>query len=351
MEKNWIDKPKKPFFSEIEEMIKEIKKLGFAGHIIVIEDLNSPKAEAALEYIEYRQLVKDDFKRKLSKRQLKNLKNKIFSENAKTKTKKEAIVKLAQDGTKESLEILKDFQKKANPYLKIWINFAISECHSLLKSKKSEKPVIVINRISKKRRSDYFKFCDRWCKRCSLKNKCPLYRKIILNEINCLVKDKEKYNFNLFFEDKIESLGFLNLLKVKKKDLLLKNTVDKFCRRIKNFLEKIFSEFFQDPENFFDSELALEELNWHSLVFEVNFYVVFFKLIKEKKLDKISAKICLKSLKVCQKALEEISRKCPGYIKWSKNLSIFADSLLEKLETKFSNLDKIKIIFHTHYDV
>jgi len=351
---DWIEKLKKNFSSQkINKIIKQMEKSGFCGHIIAIEDINSLEAEAAMEYIEYHQyLIRHSPRKKTSNREIENLKNRILSNQTKIKAKKETIVKLSQIGTKKSLEILRNYQRKADPYLKIWINLAINECKTLLKSKYSKKPTIIIDRITQKEKRKPYRICDRWCERCNQKNNCSFYQKVIFNKINSIIQQRELNNFEIFFGDKFKNLRHLNhLSRIGEGELSLKNTVEIFYENIRRLLEKSFSEFIQSPENFYDSELALRELAWYSLVFKINFYIVFTNLVQKEQLDKASAKIALKSLKVCQKALEEISVKCPGYMMWAKNLAIFASLLLEKIETRLPKLDKMKIIFHSYYDV
>ncbi|MBL7141810.1 hypothetical protein ISS21_01795 [Patescibacteria group bacterium] len=230
-----------------------------------------------------------------------------------------------------------------------------------------------------------FNFCDRWCNRCDLADKCQVFQDILVHRLKHIVKGEDPDSPAVIFADMKKV--FARLANIIKKDLekqglnskevkikLVKSSFGNepnpedfplwrlghsFMLDVHLLLENIF---FEEDDELMETLVKLkkqtEELNWYHAFFEAKLYrALVGQWVLEKEKDKalkkigqedvnVSAKLAFHSLSSCQKALEEFSQNCRGYMSWAKDLSILAKSILEKIETRFPRLHQTKIIFH-----
>ncbi|MDD4995916.1 MAG: hypothetical protein PHW15_00355 [Patescibacteria group bacterium] len=233
-----------------------------------------------------------------------------------------------------------------------------------------------------------FNFCDRWCERCSLTDNCQIFKQAFNDRLKHIFQGEDPDDPAVVFSDIKKT--FSRLIKTIKDDIkkqgidskkvkikiiktglnqnpqpesfILWRTAHRLVLQISNLLNNVFSEEneeFQEISRQFKNEF--EELNWYYVFFEGKLYQALavewsFKKEKNKILKKFykqeidtAAELSFRALKSCQKILEKISPHLPGYISWSKDLSISAGLILEKIETKFPNCHQKKIIFHSQY--
>ena len=230
-----------------------------------------------------------------------------------------------------------------------------------------------------------FNFCDRWCGRCDLVDQCQAFKDVFTHRLKHVVKGEDPDSPDVIFADMRKT--FNRLVRTIKKDIKERGLNPKEVKiklinpglnkgpRLENFplwslghgfmisvnslLENIFSDADDESLEVLDSlKKEIEELTWYHTFFEARLYhalVIQSVLKKEKdrvfkkmgqKDMNISAKLAFCSLLSCQKALEKLSKNYLGYMGWSKDLSISAKSILEKIETKFSGCHRTKVIFH-----
>lgn len=230
-----------------------------------------------------------------------------------------------------------------------------------------------------------FNFCDRWCERCHLQDQCQIFQYAFSNHLEHIIRGEDSNDPAIIMADMKKT--FNHLLKVIKKDFekygvdsqrlkikiikpgfnqwsmpgnfVLCRMGHKFTFQVRSLLRNIFSEQDEESQEIFTKlKKRVEELNWYHTFFEAKLYQALsiqktfkneknkiFKQIQKQEMN-VSAKLCLCALKSCQIALEEFSQNCPGYMQWSKDLSILGRSILEKIETAFPDCEQKKIIFH-----
>lgn len=232
-----------------------------------------------------------------------------------------------------------------------------------------------------------FNYCDRWCERCDYKNGCEVYQEEFAARFSHIIKGENPDDPEVFFKDVKEKFKkikkFLekkigkegkNLKAVKKyadeeeylddkieliveKSHIHRETVI-FTEKTNFFLKKIYFEYEESADGFEGMEKAIEELNWYYTFSLVKLHRALISQMKSKSAkDKedaqfnfddanCSAKLAYASLFVCHRSLKKFSQECLGFTKWARDLSFLSRSLLEKVETKFPQMNRAKIIFH-----
>lgn len=229
-----------------------------------------------------------------------------------------------------------------------------------------------------------FNFCDRWCERCSLTDNCQIFKQAFNDRLKHIFQGEDPDHPAVVFADIKKTLG--RLIKTIKDDIekqgldsrkvkvkIIKTglaqsprpetfplwrTSHNFVFKIDNLLKAIFSGEEESQEIFRQFKDEIEELSWYYVFFEGKLYQALaaewsFRKEKDEILRKfqkqemdIAAELSFQALRSCRKILEEVSRRCPGYMCWTKNLSISAGLILEKIETKFPVCHQKKVIFH-----
>lgn len=230
-----------------------------------------------------------------------------------------------------------------------------------------------------------FNFCDRWCERCNLVDQCQVFQHAFSHHLEHMVRGEDPNNPAIILADikktfhylvgtikrDIEKQGLdsrkvkIRLVKVglnrgpRPESFLLWRLGHNFMLQNRDLLQNIFSEEDEELKEIFTKhKKRIEELNWYHTFFENRLYQALsiqkalkkeksktFKQIQKQEMN-VSAKLCFHALQACQVALEELSQNCPGYMKWTGDLSILGKSILEKIETKFPDCHQKKIIFH-----
>lgn len=244
--------------------------------------------------------------------------------------------------------------------------------------------------MSKNNKKDIIKkypfiFCDQWCERCTLNENCLLFQKKFNQRIKHIFKGEDPDHPDIIFSDikenvyhlvksieketEKEKIGARELkirlvqagfeVKPNPKNFSLWQLGHQLKIEIKNLLEDLlFQEDIEIQEQLKKNQDLIEELNWYHNFFEKKLYQsliikelitkeknIQFKKTKEKEMNS-SAKLAIQSLKSCKKSLEQISLFYLGYVQWSKDLIIFAEVVLEKIENEFPDYSKIRTIFH-----
>jgi len=230
-----------------------------------------------------------------------------------------------------------------------------------------------------------FNFCDRWCERCNLVDQCQVFQHAFSHHLEHMARGENPNDPEIILADikktfhylvgtikkDIEKQG-LDSRKIKIKlintglnqgpspeSFVLWRLGHNFMLQNRDLLQNIFSEEDEEArEIFIKHKKRIEELNWYHVFFENKLYQALaiqkdlkkeksktFKQIQKQEMN-ISAKLCFHALQSCQIALEELSQDCPGYMKWTRDLSILGRSILEKIETEFPDCHQKKIIFH-----
>lgn len=230
-----------------------------------------------------------------------------------------------------------------------------------------------------------FIFCDRWCERCSLTDRCQIFQQAFNDRLKHVFRGEDPDDPTVIFADIKKTYG--RLIETIKKDIKdqgldLKKVRIKIIRtgfeqgprseefplwrlghgfvlRVRTLMDSILSEEDDElQESLAGLKKEIEELNWYHTFFENKLYQALiiqqsfkkekdgiFKKFQKQETD-VAAELSFQSLKVCQIILEGISRQCSGYSRWAEDLSIFARFVLEKIETEFPDSHKKKIIFH-----
>ena len=136
------------------ELIELMKGKGLNGSIMAVDDPDSEEGKAAVEYIEFHKKIPEDYYCNMPEKEIEWAKEILFSKKAGIKDKKRALIILAHTGRIDVYESLEKYEKNPDPELKIWLNMAIQECQSFLKSDILEKPVINIGKVTKVSRND-----------------------------------------------------------------------------------------------------------------------------------------------------------------------------------------------------
>ncbi|TSC95882.1 MAG: hypothetical protein Athens101410_328 [Parcubacteria group bacterium Athens1014_10] len=228
-----------------------------------------------------------------------------------------------------------------------------------------------------------FNFCDRWCERCIHKDRCKVYQREFAARFSHIAKGEDPDDPDIFLQDikkrfkRATKLLEKNLKKSKveskklKKETISQNKIEEkavnvslykeahiFTLKSSSFLKRIFIEYESSDEEIIDFKGAIEDYNWYYSFFLVKLHRAligqsYAGLVKDKdekefnlKDANCSAKLSYASLFVCHKSLKKLSQECLGFRKWAKELHILSKSLLEKIETKFPEMNQAKIIFH-----
>jgi len=135
---------------EMEELVAQMQQKGMKGSIMEVPDFDSEEGVAAREYIDYHPKVPA----MVPKYEIDNIKKSLLDKESSIEQKKQAIVILAHVGRVDILETLEEYAKNPNEELRIWINMALQECESFLKSDILDEPIMSIGRVSKVGRNE-----------------------------------------------------------------------------------------------------------------------------------------------------------------------------------------------------
>ena len=130
-----------------------MKEKGMKGSIMAVSDPDSEEARVAVEYIEYHKKLPKSYPH-VSEKEINWAKKTLFSPEAKLEEKKKSLIILAHLDRLDAYKTLEKYEARADPALKIWVNMAIQECQSFLKSDILEKPVISVSQVSKVGRNE-----------------------------------------------------------------------------------------------------------------------------------------------------------------------------------------------------
>jgi len=133
---------------DLYEVTEEFKQQGLMGQISMVEDIESPGAKAAIEYINFHKKVKD-VEKKIPADKCKKLIAEFLNKETPRSRQKYIIIRLAHQGTKLALNGLERINKSVSRELKFWTRMAIDECSTFLNAKGETEPPIQINRIDK----------------------------------------------------------------------------------------------------------------------------------------------------------------------------------------------------------
>lgn len=140
-----------------EEMISlmmALKKKGMGGSIMAIDDPNSEEGRTATEYIEYHKKIPESYYLNMPEEEIEWAREILLSKKSEIEDKKRALIILAHKGRPDVYKTLEEYEKNPDPELKIWLNLAIQECQSFLKSDIMDEPVVSINRVTKTGRNE-----------------------------------------------------------------------------------------------------------------------------------------------------------------------------------------------------
>lgn len=118
---------------EADEITEELKLNGLSAGAVLLGDENAGEEEVKVvtEYVEWHNRV-DDVEKKLTKREEKEIGERLLSKSISLSEIKNCILRLAHQGTEQSLKFLKDFKKEHSGQLKPWAKVAMKECQSFL---------------------------------------------------------------------------------------------------------------------------------------------------------------------------------------------------------------------------
>lgn len=133
----------------MEEDYKEIKEeLEIYGLNPEFGEMRAPKTKEEKSIYEYMKLhsVVPDVERKISKQELEEIKEKLFSQNADSDELKKILLILAHQGTKEAIEIIENYSKKAKKELRDFAKLSLEECEAHFKAG-PDKMAKIIHRV------------------------------------------------------------------------------------------------------------------------------------------------------------------------------------------------------------
>ena len=138
---------------DFSQLITAMQAKGLNGSIMTVDDPNSEEGKTAQEYIDYHQKLPKTFPM-ISEKEITGAKKTLLSKQTNIENKKKALIILAHTGQLDAYKTLEIYEKKPDPELKIWINMAIQECETFLKSDLTNKSIIDISKITKIGRND-----------------------------------------------------------------------------------------------------------------------------------------------------------------------------------------------------
>jgi len=140
-----------------EEMISlmmALKEKGMGGSIMAVDDPNNEEGRTATEYIEYHKKIPESYYLNMPEEEIEWAREILLSKKSEIEDKKRALIILAHKGRPDVYKTLEEYEKNPDPELKIWLNLAIQECQSFLKSDIMDEPVLAINRVTKTGRNE-----------------------------------------------------------------------------------------------------------------------------------------------------------------------------------------------------
>lgn len=132
--------------AEFKALLSEMEAKGLRGTVMAVpEGPESEEGQAAREYIAYHEKVPHAWR--LS--EIEGFKATLLNPESSLEQKKQAMVILAHIGRPDVLQTLEEYARQPDEELRIWINMALQECESFLKSDILDEPVMSVGRVSK----------------------------------------------------------------------------------------------------------------------------------------------------------------------------------------------------------
>ena len=116
-----------------EEIKRELELAGLNPQIVEYQPPKTKKQRVVKEYMEFHFKV-EDVERKISGEEFQELKGKLLNPKTEEDIKKSLLI-LAHQGTKETIELLEEYLKKAQGELLDWTKLALEECKMFSKAK------------------------------------------------------------------------------------------------------------------------------------------------------------------------------------------------------------------------
>ena len=145
---------KKGFFSEDDfgELLYILQKRKMKGAILSAVTNEEERIKAS-EYLSYHDKLPKTYP-VISEEVISWAKEILLKKDAGLEDKKVALITLAHVGRLDVYQALENYAKKPNKELKVWINMAIQECQTFMKSDILEKPVMDVSLVSDVERDD-----------------------------------------------------------------------------------------------------------------------------------------------------------------------------------------------------
>lgn len=112
---------------DYEEVQEELKLYGLNPKMFSKRPPETEDEKTIFEYMEYHSKVKD-VERKISNAELKQIEGGLYKSQASEDELKKFLIILAHQGTKETIDVLKSYSKKAPEKLKDWLKLVLEEC-------------------------------------------------------------------------------------------------------------------------------------------------------------------------------------------------------------------------------
>jgi len=123
---------KKHWSSEdIADLIQIARANGRAPFITMVDDINSPEAQAARDYINSHYLLPPNYQ-DITEEEIANNGEKLFSSDTTLEQKKKILMLLAHLGVYESYKILKKYNQNPDNELIFWARMALDECRTFV---------------------------------------------------------------------------------------------------------------------------------------------------------------------------------------------------------------------------
>ena len=136
--------------AEMLEIARAGKKTAFKT---VVDDLNSPEAKAAKDYIKSHRLLPKNYE-STTEEEIAEKGKKLLDPKTPIKEKKKILMLLAHLGVYESHRILKEYCENPDPELMYWSRMALEECQTFIQQMFSPEALVALTEIRKTGRND-----------------------------------------------------------------------------------------------------------------------------------------------------------------------------------------------------
>lgn len=138
---------------EFRMLLQSMEASGLKGSIMAVPDPDSEEGRTAKEYIDYHKKLPNTYP-KISEEDINLAKKNLLNKDTSMEKKKISLITLAHIGRLDTYQTLEEYEKNPDQELKIWLNMAIQECQSFLKSEIMDEPMIDISKVTKVGRND-----------------------------------------------------------------------------------------------------------------------------------------------------------------------------------------------------